>query len=43
MSFDCPHYNGTHCKLQKGKCIPAKGKCILKGKTVQAKDIQKGK
>ncbi|HEY9125242.1 MAG TPA: hypothetical protein PK252_14100 [Bacteroidales bacterium] len=38
MSFECPYYNDNYCRLQQGKCQPAIGKCILKGKVKRAKD-----
>jgi hypothetical protein len=40
MSFDCPHFVDDICRLQKGPCNPATGKCILKGKAVKAKNIK---
>ena len=41
MSFECPYFLEDKCKLQKGPCHPAKGKCILKGKVHLASDIEK--
>jgi hypothetical protein len=38
MSFECPYFLEDYCKLQKGNCQPAIGKCILKGKAIRAKD-----
>jgi hypothetical protein len=42
LSFECPYFLEDHCKLQNGKCKPAIGKCILKGKLIRAKDINTG-
>jgi len=38
MGFECPHLLEAYCELQKGKCVPAIGKCVLKGKVKRAKD-----
>lgn len=40
MGFECPYYLEGQCKLQKGVCQPAIGKCILKGKAVKARHIK---
>ncbi len=39
MSFECPYYLEDRCKLQQGKCVPAVGKCILKGKMNRFKEV----
>lgn len=40
MSFDCSQYVDGYCKMQKGNCVPAIGKCILKGKLMRGRDIE---
>lgn len=41
MGFECPYLNENKCRLQNTHCIPAKGKCILKGKVKLASDYNK--
>lgn len=40
MGFECRYYSDNYCRLQQGNCIPAIGKCILKGKATRAKDCK---
>jgi len=41
MGFECPYFLENKCRLQNTHCIPAKGKCILKGKVKLASDYIK--